>query len=136
MDSENKVISRIPKLSGRERKVLRHNVDNKLQIDPDDTAAIEVLAALNDFEESIPKPTKKKASSIKWEPQPSPKSCGKIDGKAVAYIFRQESDSNDRNHVFSVSVLGKDIIKRMDSVREAKQVAWDHYLELVGTLGD
>ena len=60
MVSENKVISRIPKLTGKELKILRNNIDNSLRSDPENIAALEVLAALNDFEESIPKPTKKK----------------------------------------------------------------------------
>ena len=132
MVSENKVISRIPKLTGKERKILRRNIDNVLQSNPEDIAALEVLAALNDFEESIPKPTKKKkTSSIKWEPQPTPKSCGKIDGKAVAYIFKHENHSNDQKHVYSVTVLGTDIPGRLENVLEAKKVAWENYQELI-----
>jgi hypothetical protein len=132
MVSENKVISRIPKLTGKELKNLRYNIDNRLQSDPENIAALEVLAALNDFEESIPKSTKKKkTSSIKWEPQPSPKSCGRIDGKAVAYIFKHEDHSNDRKYDYSVAVLGTDIPGRLENVLEAKKVAWENYQELI-----
>ena len=131
MVSENKVVSRIPRFTGKERKILRRNVENRLQISPEDPSAVEVLAALNEFEKSMPKTSKKKASRIKWEPQPSLKSCGRIDGKAVAYIFKQESDSNNRNSVFSVTVLGTHLPKRLDNVREAKQIAWDHYQTLI-----
>ena len=131
MVSENKVVSRIPRFTGKERKILRRNVENRLQISPEDPSAVEVLAALNEFEKSMPKTSKKKASRIKWEPQPSLKSCGRIDGKAVAYIFKQESDTNNRNSVFSVTVLGTHLPKRLDNVREAKQIAWDHYQTLI-----
>ena len=63
MVSENKVVSRIPRFTGKERKILRRNVENRLQISPEDPSAVEVLAALNEFEKSMPKTSKKKAST-------------------------------------------------------------------------
>jgi hypothetical protein len=132
MVSENKVISRIPKLSAKKRKNLRNNIDNRLKSNPEDTVASDVLAALNDFEESIPTPAKrKKTSSIKWEPQPTPRSYGRIDGKAVAYISKHEDHTNDRKYDFSVTVLGIDYPGRLDSVIDAKKIAWENYQERI-----
>ena len=125
MSNIRKIIDSLPAKTPKARTIMRENINERLEKDPEDRQAIRLLGVLDDIETSKKQERSRKqdAECLKWNNHDhgKTKKFAYYRGKEIGRIFQISNHSNRIKFVYRVVILDNELPDLFHHVEEARK---------------